>query len=92
MWRLLDLYVLSFFVLLNSHFKETPKSEEDIAILKSHYAYVYSLLTQVIDEQIFLQEQGVSFSYTDTLSSFERTQLIQFYLDWREKKKNNNNS
>ena len=59
--------------------------------MQSHYNYVHSLLTQVLTEQAFLQDQGVSFLYTDTLGAYEREQLVQFYLEWKEKKNSNAN-
>ena len=41
----------------------------------------------VINTQIFLQEQGVSFSYTDSISYFEREDLVKAYSDFLEAKR-----
>ena len=43
----------------------------------------------VIDSQIFLQEQGVSFSYTDSIPYYEREDLIKAYsafIDMKNKR------
>jgi len=42
--------------------------------------------SQVIEEQIFLQEQGVSFSYTDSITYRERQKLVDMYQDFLKKK------
>lgn len=42
--------------------------------------------SQVIEEQIFLQEQGVSFIYTDSITYRERQKLVEMYQDFVEKK------
>jgi len=43
----------------------------------------------VINTQIFLQEQGVSFSYTDSITYFEREDIVKAYsnfIDMKNKK------
>lgn len=37
-----------------------------------------------IEEQIFLQDNGVSFGYTDTLDAQSRRELVRFMSEWRE--------
>ena len=44
----------------------------------------------VIDSQIFLQEQGVSFSYTDSIPYYEREDLIHAYSEFIELKNRKN--
>ena len=74
------LFVQNFFVLLNSTriLKETPeKFEEFIRMALEMY-------NNTLEEQIFLQDQGVSFAYTDTLDFQSRRDLINTILEWRE--------
>lgn len=40
----------------------------------------------ILNAQIFLQEQGVSFSYTDSIPYFERNDLISAYSEFLTKK------
>ena len=42
--------------------------------------------SQVIEEQIYLQEQGVSFSYTDSITYRERQKLVEMYQDFVKRK------
>lgn len=42
--------------------------------------------SQVIEEQIFLQEQGVSFTYTDHISYRDRQILVKMYQDFVKQK------
>ena len=72
-------YVLSSFVLLNIDLVETPE-------YKSMVASAIRRESQVIEEQIFLQEQGVSFSYTDSITYRERQKLVDMYQDFLKKK------
>ena len=66
---------LSFFVLINIDLIETPILQEAIRNnLREH--------SNVIQEQIFLQEQGVSFSYSDSTSCMERKNLVEEYLEY----------
>jgi len=74
------LFVQNFFVLLNSNriLKETPeKFEEFIGMALEMY-------NNTMEEQLFLQDQGVSFAYTDTLDFQSRRDLINTMLQWRE--------
>ena len=41
---------------------------------------------EIIKSQIFLQENGVSFSYTDSISFFERLDLIDCYSEFIDMK------
>ena len=71
----MGLYVLSSFVLLNVDLIETPEYENMIAkAIKRE--------SQVIEEQIYLQEQGVSFSYTDSITYRERQKLLEVYQEF----------
>lgn len=65
--------------------KETPEVYE---------IYVNSnleMLHQLLREQVFLQDCGVSFEYTDTLLAFERVRLIDAWSEWNEEKNKRNN-
>ena len=42
--------------------------------------------SQVIEEQIYLQEQGVSFGYTDTITYRERQKLVEMYQEYVKEK------
>lgn len=44
----------------------------------------------VLLNQVFLQEQGVSFSYTDTIPYYERMELLDVYQDFLEMKNKKN--
>lgn len=44
----------------------------------------------VLLNQVFLQEQGVSFSYTDTIPFYERMDLMDVYQDFIEMKNQKN--
>ena len=70
---------LSFFVLINIDLIETP-------ILKNAIANNLSEYDNILREQIYLQESGVSFSYTDTLSFNERRNLVRAYTEFIEEK------
>ena len=72
-------FVLSSFVLLNIDLIETPEYESMIA-------NAIRRESQVIEEQIFLQEQGVSFSYTDSITYRDRQKLVDMYQDFLKKK------
>ena len=41
----------------------------------------------VIEEQLYLMDLGVSFSYTDTIDAQTRRDLLMFVGEWRKKKK-----
>ena len=70
---------LNFFVLINIDLIETP-------ILKNVIANNLSEYDNILREQIYLQESGVSFSYTDTLSFNERRNLVRAYTEFIEEK------
>lgn len=42
------------------------------------------MYNNTMEEQLFLQDQGVSFAYTDTLDFQSRRDLINTMLQWRE--------
>lgn len=70
---------LNFFVLINIDLIETP-------ILKNAIANNLLEYDNILREQIYLQESGVSFSYTDTLSFNERRNLVRAYTEFIEEK------
>ena len=51
--------------------------------------YILEVYRNVIQEQLFLQDLGVSFDYTDTIDSYSRRDLIDFAKEWRELKNQN---
>lgn len=68
---------LNSFVLTNIDLIEAPILQEAIENnLKEH--------TNILQEQIFLQDQGVSFSYSDSISYMERKDLVQEYIKYLE--------
>lgn len=68
---------LNSFVLTNIDLIETPILQEAIENnLKEH--------ANILQEQIFLQDQGVSFSYSDSISYMERKDLVQEYIKYLE--------
>ena len=75
----MGLYVLSSFVLLNIDLIETPEYKDMVANAVRRES-------QVIEEQIYLQEQGVSFSYTDSITYRERQKLVEMYQDFVKRK------
>ena len=64
---------------MNSELIETPNFEGHVEALVRRYH-------SVLQEQIFLQEQGVSFSYSDTLVPFDRIELVNEYQEFIEEK------
>jgi len=74
------LFVQNFFVLLNSThiLRETPEKFEEFVNM------ALSMYNSTLEEQIFLQDNGVSFSYTDTLDSQSRKDLVNSIIQWRE--------
>jgi hypothetical protein len=68
---------LNSFVLTNIDLIETPILQDAIENnLKEH--------ANILQEQIFLQDQGVSFSYSDSISYVERKDLVQEYIKYLE--------
>ncbi|MBO7615054.1 MAG: hypothetical protein J6T15_05100 [Bacilli bacterium] len=49
-----------------------------------------SRYNDVLLNQVFLQEQGVSFSYTDAIPYYERQDLLDVYQDFLEMKEKRN--
>lgn len=71
----MGLQSLNSFVLTNLDLIETPEMQEFISKNLQRY-------DNVIQAQIFLQDQGVSFSYTDSISYYEREDLIRNYIEF----------
>ena len=80
----MDWYVQSFFVLVNSKNKKLVETPE---ILEKYEQFVYEMYKGVIEEQLYLMDLGVSFSYTDTIDAQTRRDLLMFVGEWREKHK-----
>lgn len=68
---------LNSFVLTNIDLIETPVLQEAI---KNNFTEHKNIL----QEQIFLQENGVSFSYSDSISYMERKTLVETYIEYNE--------
>ena len=68
---------LNSFVLTNIDLIETPILQEAIENNLIEHA-------NILQEQIFLQDQGVSFSYSDSISYMERRDLVQEYIKYLE--------
>ena len=70
---------LNSFVLTNIDLIETPVLQEAI---KNNFTEHKNIL----QEQIFLQENGVSFSYSDSISYMERKNLVETYIEYNQVK------
>ena len=68
---------LNSFVLTNIDLIETPILQEAIENNLIEHA-------NILQEHIFLQDQGVSFSYSDSISYMERKDLVQEYIKYLE--------
>lgn len=79
----MGLQSLSSFVLTNIDLIETPEMQEFIKDSLARY-------NDVLLNQVFLQEQGVSFSYTDTITYMERMDLVDIYQEFLEMKNQKN--
>ena len=77
--RYSGLQCLNSFVLTNIDLIETPELQNAIRNNLTEY-------NNILQEQIFLQEQGVSFSYSDSTSYMERKDLVDAYLSYIELK------
>lgn len=44
----------------------------------------------ILEQQIFLQESGVSFSYTDSITYFDRIDLVESYNSYLKMKNEKN--
>lgn len=44
----------------------------------------FNMYKDTIEEQLWLQDQGVSFDYTDNLDFQSRRDLIRVLSEWRE--------
>lgn len=47
-------------------------------------SYIFNKYKDIIEEQLYLEDLGVSFAYTDTLDNQARLDLIKFASDWRK--------
>lgn len=75
----MDLYVQSSFVLLNSKkLVETPE------LIEEYDTFAFNMYKGTIEEQLYLSDLGVPFSYTDTIDAQTRRDLIQIAVNWRE--------
>lgn len=75
----MDLYVQSSFVLLNSKkLVETPE------LIEEYDTFAFNMYRGTIEEQLYLSDLGVPFSYTDTVDAQTRRDLIQIAVSWRE--------
>ena len=74
---------MNSFVLSSIDLVETSKLRE---FIENNFIRYYN----TIDEQIFLQEQGVSFSYTDSIPAYERADLVKAYSDFIDMKNKRN--
>ena len=79
----MGLQSLSSFVLTNLDLIETPEMQPYIKDSMVRY-------NDVLLNQVFLQEQGVSFSYTDAIPYYERMDLMDVYQDFIEMKNQKN--
>ena len=70
---------LNSFVLTNIDLIETPVLQE---VIKNNLTEHKNIL----QEQIFLQENGVSFSYSDSISYMERKNLVETYIEYNQVK------
>lgn len=68
---------LNSFVLTNIDLIETPVLQEAIKNNLTEHK-------NILQEQIFLQENGVSFSYSDSISYMERKTLVETYIEYNE--------
>ena len=70
----------NFFVLLNSEriLRETPEQFEE------YIKFAFEMYKNTIEEQLWLQDMGVSFDYTDKLDFQSRRDLIRTLSNWRE--------
>ena len=78
-WRYLGQQCLNSFVLVNIEFIETPSLQEAVQVNLAEYE-------NVLKEQVFLQDNGVSFQYSDSLSNAERRDLIEAVISYMEEK------
>ena len=78
-WRYTGPQCLNSFVLTNIELIETPTLQDAIKMNLAEYE-------NILKEQIFLQDNGVSFSYTDSISFYERQDIILSMIDYLEEK------
>lgn len=53
-------------------------------------AFALRQYQNTLEEQMYLQDLGVSFSYTDTIDAKTRKDLIEFLNTWRKEHPKNN--
>lgn len=66
---------LNFFVLTNLKLIETPGLQEAIKNNLREY-------DNILQEQVFLQDNGVSFSYSDSISYMERQDILDAMIKY----------
>lgn len=47
-------------------------------------SFIFEKYKDIVEEQLYLSDLGVSFDYTDTLDSQARQDMIKFASDWRK--------
>lgn len=77
--RYLGLLCPSSFVLTNIDLIETPILQEAIKNNLAEYS-------NILQEQVFLQDNGVSFSYSDSISYKERKDIIDEFIKYIQMK------
>lgn len=82
--RYKGLYVLSSFVQLANINNETPAFADYVAFTMTRHK-------NILRKQLYLQNHGVSFSYTDNLSSKQIEDLIDVCKELDEEMRNQTN-
>lgn len=82
--RYLGLFVLSSFVQLANINEGTPAFEDYVSFTITRYK-------NILRKQLYLQNHGVSFSYTDSLGSKQIEDLIQLCKELDEELQNEQN-
>lgn len=77
--RYLGLLCPSSFVLTNIDLIETPILQEAIKNNLAEYS-------NILQEQVFLQDNGVSFSYSDSISYKERKDIVDEFIKYIQMK------
>lgn len=57
--------------------------------MQESFQFMADMYRVVIQEQLFLQDLGVSFDYTDSIDNMTRRDLVEFAKDWRDLKRKN---
>ena len=62
------------------------KEIEGTPVFEEYLESNVNCLNSILRQQIFLQDNGVSFEYSDNLLFFERNRLVEAYNVWNEEK------